>query len=62
MGKVASTHIHIRCKTDSQYKFAVALRDLKLELFNNLEGWYRVGGEREFPEEEDICVPMANSC
>ena len=21
-----------------------------------------MGGEREFPEEEDICVPMANSC
>ena len=34
------------CKIDSQWDFAVWLRDLKLGLFNNLVGgmWRQVGG------------------
>ena len=27
---------------------------------NNLEGWDRVGGRREVPEGEDVCVPMSS--
>ena len=33
------------CKIDSQWKFAVWLRELKLGLYNNLEGWEMVGGK-----------------
>ena len=34
------------CKIDSQWDFALWLRELKLELFNNLVGgmWTQVGG------------------
>ena len=32
------------CKIDSQREFVVWLRELKLELYNNLEGWEEVGG------------------
>ena len=46
------------CKTDSQWKFAVPLRELKPGLCNNLEGWERVGGGREAPDEGDISTPI----
>jgi len=50
------------CKRHSQWKFAVWLRELKLGLCDNLEGWDGVGGRRAFQEGEDICIPMADSC
>ena len=34
------------CKIDSQWEFAVLLRELKPGLCNNLEGWDGVGGLR----------------
>jgi len=39
------TYITI-CKTDSQWEFAVCLRELKHELCINLEGWDWEGGSR----------------
>lgn len=30
-------------------------------LCDNLEGWNGVGGGREVPKEEDICIPVADS-
>ena len=38
----------IMCKVDSQWEFAIQLRELKLRLRNNLEGWEgkREGGSR----------------
>ena len=50
------------CKIESQWKFAVWLKELILVLYNNLEGWERVGSGREVQEGGDICTPMANSC
>ena len=50
------------CKVDSQWKFAVWLRELKLGLCNNLDGWERVQDRREIQEGGDICIPMTNSC
>ena len=48
------------CKIDSQWEFAVWLRKLKQGLYINLEGW---SGERDGREiQEDICIPMADSC
>ena len=35
------------CKIDSQWEIVVWLRELKLELNNNLEGWYGKGGGRD---------------
>ena len=29
---------------------------------DNLEGWDGVGGEKEFQEGGDICIPMADPC
>ena len=55
------TYITI-CKIDSQWEFAVWLRELKQELCNNLEGWDGEGGGREVQRGGDICVPMADSC
>ena len=50
------------CKRDSQWEFAVWLRQLKQGLCINLEGW---DGERNGREVQkgggDICIPMANS-
>ena len=48
-------------KIDSQREFAACLRELKLGLCNNLEGWNREGGGREVQEGGDICIPMADS-
>ena len=50
------------CKIDSQWEFAVWLRKLTQGLCINLEGWDGAGEEREFQQEGDICIPMADSC
>ena len=50
------------CKKDSQWKFAVRFRELKLGLCKNLEQWDGDGGERETQERRDICIPKADSC
>ena len=55
------TYITI-CKTDSQWEFAVCLRELKQGLCINLEGWNGEGNGREVQEGGDICIPMADSC
>ena len=47
------------CKTDSQWEFAVWL---KQRIFDNLEGWDPEGDEREVWEGGDMGVPMADSC
>ena len=49
------------CKIDSQWEFAVWLRDLKKGLYDNLEGWGRERDEREVQEGGDMGVPMADS-
>ena len=38
------------CKIDSQWEFAVCLRELKQELCINLEGWDGEGDGKEFQE------------
>ena len=55
------TYITI-CKIDSQWEFAVWLRELKQGLCINLEGWDGEEDEREVQEGGDICIPMADSC
>ena len=35
------------CKTDSQWEFAVWLRELKQGFFDNLDGWDRMEDGRE---------------
>ena len=42
------------CKIDSQWEFAVCLRELKPGLWNSLEGWDGEGGGREVQEGGDI--------
>ena len=49
-------------KIDSQWEFAVCLRELKQGLHISLEGWDGEGDGREVQEGEDICTPMADSC
>ena len=49
------------CKSDTQWKFAVWLRELKPVLCNNLEGWDGEECGRQVQEAEDICIPMADS-
>ena len=49
------------CKIDSQWEFAVWLRELKKGLYDNLEGWGRERDEREVQEGGDMGVPMADS-
>ena len=51
------THITV-CKIDSQWEFAVCLRELKQGLCNNLEGWDGEGDSRG----GDICIPVADTC
>ena len=53
------TYITI-CKIDSQWEFAVWLRELKQGLCINLEGQDREEDEREVQEGGDICVPWAS--
>ena len=42
------------CKVDSQWEFALCLRELKLGLCNILEGWDGEGIRREVQEGRDI--------
>ena len=46
----------------NQWEFALWLRELKLGLSNDAEGWARVGGGKDIQEEGDMCTPMASSC
>ena len=55
------TYITI-CKIDSQWEFAVCLRELKQGLCIHLEGWDGGGDGREVQRGEDTCIPMADSC
>ena len=55
------TYITI-CKIDSQWEFAVCLRELNPGLCNNLEGWDRKGDGRKIQEGGDICISMEDSC
>ena len=55
------TYITI-CKTDSQWEFAVCLRELKQGLCINLEEWDGEKDGRENQEGWDICIPMVDSC
>ena len=55
------TYITI-CKTDSQWEFAVWLRELKQGLGNNLEGWDGEGGGRDVQVGGHIGKPMVGSC
>ena len=50
------------CKTDSQWEFAVWLREHKVGLCNNLEGWDGEGGGRDVWEGGDVGKTMAYSC
>ena len=50
------------CKRDSQWEFAVCLRELRQGLCINLEWWDGEVDERELQEGEHICIPMADSC
>ena len=49
------------CKIDSQWEFAVWLRELKQGFFDNLDGWDRTGDGKEVWERGDMGVPMADS-
>ena len=49
------------CKIDSQWEFAVWLREFKPGLCR-LERWGGEGGERAVQEGGAICIPMADSC
>ena len=49
-------------KTDSQWEFAIWLRELKQGPCDNLEGWGGEGDGGEFWEGGDMGVPMADSC
>ena len=55
------TYITI-CKRESQQELALWVRKLKQGLCINLEGWEGEGDGREFQNEGDICIPMADSC
>ena len=50
------------CKIDSQWEFAVCLRELKQGLYINLERWEGEADGREAWEGRDMAVPMADSC
>ena len=50
------------CKIDSQWEFAVCLRELKQGLCINLDGWDGEGDGREAQKGGDLCIPMADSC
>ena len=51
-----------KCKIESQWEFAVCLRELKQGLCVSLEGLDGEGDVREVQEGGDICIPMADSC
>ena len=50
------------CKIDSEWEFAVWLRDSNSSSVTTLEGWDGEGDGREVQEGGDICIPMADSC
>jgi len=52
-------HITI-CKTDSQWVFALSLREVRPVLCVNLEEWSGMRGGREVQEGGDICISMAD--
>ena len=52
----------IICKIDSQWEFAIRLRELKQGLCINLEGWDVEGDRREVQEGGDIYARLADSC
>ena len=54
------TYITI-CKTESQWEFDVWLSELKLWLWNNLEGWDGKGSGKGV-QEGDTGIPMTDSC
>ena len=47
---------------DSQRECAIRLREVKLGLCNNLEGWGREGGGRDDQVGGDVCISMTDSC
>ena len=49
-------------KIDSQWEFAVCLRELKQWLCINLEGWDGEEDGREFQKGGDISISIADSC
>ena len=50
------------CKIDSQWEFAVRLRELKPGLSNILEGWGGEGGGRDVHVGVDIGKLITDSC
>ena len=60
-GENMETYIII-CKIDSQWGFAVWLREFKQGLYNNLSQWDGEGNGREVKEWGDMGIPMADSC
>ena len=54
VGKVASTHIRIRCEADSHQEGAIQNRESSLALCDDRKGWG--GGRRGRLEREAICV------
>ena len=62
MERITSKFTLIICKIDSQWEFAVCLRELKQGLCINLEGWDEEGDGSEVQEGGNICIPMADSC
>ena len=56
------TYIAILCKIDSQWVFAVCLRELKQGLRINPDGCDGEGDGREVQEGWDLCIPVADSC
>ena len=54
------TYITI-CKVDSQWEFALWLRELKPGLCKNLQGSDGERGGREVQEGEDVYIPVADS-
>ena len=50
------------CKIDSQWEFAVCLRELKQGHCINLEKLGREGDGREVQKGGSICILMADSC
>ena len=50
------------CKIESQWEFAVWLRELKQGICNNLEMWNGERDVREVEAGEDICIPTADLC
>ena len=54
------TYITI-CKIDTQWEFAVWLREIKEGLCINLERWDGEEDGREFQKGGDICISMIDS-